>query len=220
MHGPLAWPQVPARNGGGASAPTPAGASRAGLGESRATQARALGGVAAAAARRGNGSGRKRARVGARGRNARTSWGSCGGRRRGRRRCEWRRWRGRGGRPSSPCRRRPSRAAQRHLRRAQGAASERWRRRERAFWAPSSSCRGCARTFRRAEEVLAAAARGLRRRGSTPDAKNALVRPHNGCTRARAYHRSRPSSVMDEMWARAVVPDCLRSFIGLRSMCR
>ena len=25
---------------------------------------------------------------------------------------------------------------------------------------------------------------------------------------------------MDEMWARAVVPDCLRSFVGSRSMCR
>ena len=43
-------------------------------------------------------------------------------------------------------------------------------------------------TSRAAEEVVAAAARGLRRRGSTPDARNALVHPHNGCTRARAYH--------------------------------
>ena len=92
--------------------------------------------------------------------------------------------------------------------------------RERADRALSSSCRGCLHTFSRAQEVVAAAAGGLRRRGSTPDAKNALVRPHNGCTRARAYHRSRPSSVMDEMWARAVVPDCLRSFVGSRSMCR
>ena len=132
---PHGWP--PARGGVSTSASTPVGASRAVPGETRATQARGMGGVAAAATRRGDGSDRKRACAGARGRSARTSWGSCGSQRRGRRRRRWRWRRGRRGRPSRPCHRRPSRAAQWYLRRAEGAASERRRRRERAHRASS-----------------------------------------------------------------------------------
>ena len=32
--------------------------------------------------------------------------------------------------------------------------------------------------------------------------------------------KNRPNSVLDEMWARAMVPDCLWSFIRLVPMCR
>lgn len=77
---------------------------------------------------------RVRARAGA----ARTPRnGSVGGRWRGRRRCQSRRRRCRGARPSCRRRRRRSRATWRYCERANGAVSSRQMGQERANWAPS-----------------------------------------------------------------------------------
>ena len=57
-------------------------------------------------------------------------------------------------------------------------------------------------------------------RAAAEKARAAAIAAHPPPTDPPTHPPSRPSSVMDEMWARAVVPDCLRSFVGSRSMCR
>ena len=92
--------------------------------------------------------------------------------RKGRWRRRWRWRRGRRGGPSRPCRRRPSRAAQCwYLRRAEGATSERRRRRERLIGRRVRAVTGLPRTFRRAARGGSWGPRGPRRTHHPP-------RPH------------------------------------------
>ena len=94
--------------------------------------------------------------------------GAFGGRRRGRRRCLRRRWRGRGGRRS--CRRRGGRlrARNRHLQGAESAAGQ-----PRLPWnsvraASSSSSRGCCAPRQMSEEVVVATAHSMGGEGRAP----------------------------------------------------
>ena len=70
------------------------------------------------------------------------------------------------------------------------------------------------------EEVVVAAAHIMGDEGQRPDAKDAPMRTRMGAWEHRHTHAYWPSSVMDEIQARTVVPKYPRSFIWLRSMRR
>ena len=113
------------------------------------------------------------------GRCTRTSRGSFGDRRRGRRRCWCRSRRGQGGRPSSRRARGRSRATYCHLRGHTGAVSAWQAGPDRALWAPSSSCRGCCAPSN-APTKWSPARRPLRSRTSTPPLTRVGAAPAEG----------------------------------------
>ena len=156
-----------ASGGGGSMALTPTRASEARLVSPGRREREA--GVARRQlqAARDDGYSRYRVSVSAPGRCTRTSGGSFGDRRRGRRRCWCRSRRGQGGRPSIQRAPGRSRATYCHLRGHRGAVSA-WRAGpDRALWAPSSSCRGCCAPSN-APTKWSPARRPLRSRTSTP----------------------------------------------------